>query len=120
MPEAHKTKRFTNITRATAVAESVRTADNFFTRFRGLLWSSPLKSGEGLWIKPCHQIHMFGMTYAIDVIFLDKQLRVVALVHDIRPGRMSKLYSKAHSVIELPVGAIQASNTEVGDQMLVE
>jgi uncharacterized membrane protein (UPF0127 family) len=120
MPEAHRTKRFTNITRATAVAESARVADNFFTRFRGLLWAPPLKPGEGLWITPCNQIHMIGMEYAIDVIFLDKQLRVVATVHDIRPWRMSKLYGKAHSVLELPVGAIEASKTEVGDQMLVE
>lgn len=120
MPDAHITKRFTNITRATAVAESTRVADNFFTRFRGLLWSPPLKPGEGLWIKPCNQIHMFGMAYAIDVVFLDKELRVVATVHEIGPGRMSKMYGKAHSVLELPAGVIEASQTAVGDQMLIE
>jgi uncharacterized membrane protein (UPF0127 family) len=117
---AHKTKRFTNVTRATVLAESTRVADNFFKRFRGLLWSEPLKQGEGLLIKPCNQIHMFGMKYAIDVVFMDKDWRVVATVIGIGPGKMSKMYMKAHSCIELPVGTIARSQTDVGDQMLVE
>jgi uncharacterized protein len=113
-------KRFTNVTRASTIASAVRVADNFFTRFRGLLWSPPLLPGEGLWIKPCNQIHMFGMAYAIDVIFLDKDLRVVATVADIRPGQLSKFYASAKSCIELPVGVIAQSATAVGDQLLVE
>lgn len=115
-----KHKRFTNVTRATVIAESARVADSFFTRFRGLLWSPPLKHGEGLLITPCSQIHMFGMKYAIDVVFLDKQWRVVATVFGIGPGRVSKIYGKAHCCLELPVGAIAESMTEVGDQILLE
>jgi uncharacterized membrane protein (UPF0127 family) len=120
MPDAHKTKRFTNVTRATVVAASARVADNFFTRFRGLLWQDPLKPGEGLLITPCNQIHMMGMKYAIDVIFMDKEWRVVATVIGIGPYRMSKMYTKAHCCLELPTGAIAESKTEVGDQMVVE
>jgi uncharacterized membrane protein (UPF0127 family) len=102
------------------LSESTRTADNFFSRFRGLLWQPPLKPGEGLLISPCNQIHMIGMKYAIDVVFFDKCWTVVATVINIGPGKISRMYGKAHCCLELPTGTIEASKTEIGDQILIE
>jgi uncharacterized protein len=120
MPSSRDYKRFTNVTRATVIAEHATVADNFFTRFAGLLWSPPLRQGEGLLITPCNQIHMIGMKFAIDVIFFDKSWRVVSTLLNFAPGRISPSVRQAYCCLELPVGAIEASGTQVGDQILVE
>jgi len=55
---------------------------------RALLGRSGLADDEGLWI-PTSSIHMFGMRFAIDVIYADRDGRVLKLVRGIRPWRAS-------------------------------
>ena len=71
------------------VAERLRAAHTHWTRLRGLLGTSGLAAGDGLWIRPCRQVHMFGMRYPIDVLFLDDGLGVVHAIADLGPGRVS-------------------------------
>ena len=87
--------RFINETNNQILAERATMARSFFTRLKGLLGTRSLEQGAGLLIEPCKSIHMFGMHYSIDVVFLDKSYSVVGLVQDIRPGKMSKVFSKA-------------------------
>jgi len=68
-------------------------------------------------IRPCQAIHTFLMTFPIDVIFADRHDRVVYLVKAMSPNRLSPPVLGARYVIELPVGAIEASGTELGDQL---
>ena len=112
-----KLYRFLNKTRGTSLAEHAVIAESFFKRAKGLLGTTELPQGNGLFISPCNSIHMFGMKYAIDAVFVDKQLVVVALLHSIPPGKASTLYRKAHSCLELPAGTAQSTQTEVGDQL---
>ena len=109
--------RFFNITRQAALAGQARMATSFLDRSRGLLFARPIVSGEGLFLMPCNSIHMFGMTYAIDAIFLDDAYKVVALVENIKPMHISMIYFKATSCLELPVGTIINTKTAVGDQV---
>jgi len=94
-------------------------ADTLFARLKGLLGKSALPAGEGLWIKPCNSVHTFGMQFPIDVVFLDKEKRVVGLAKTLRPNRISRLYSSASSVIELPAGTVDAADTVTGDHIEV-
>jgi len=94
-------------------------ADTLFARLKGLLGKSALPTGEGLWIKPCNSVHTFGMQFPIDVVFLDKEKRVVGLAKTLRPNRISRLYSSASSVIELPAGTVDAADTVTGDHIEV-
>ena len=71
---------------------------------------------EGLWIVPCPMIHTFFMKFAIDVIYVDRKLRVKKIVRAIPPWRLSLCLS-AHSVIELAPGSIDSSGTQPGDQL---
>jgi len=59
-----------------------------------------LASHEGLWIKPCSAIHSFGLSYAIDVVFLDAHGWVLKTVHALQPNRVAWC-RPAYSVIEL-------------------
>lgn len=105
-----------NITRDVRLTERGRVADNVLTRLVGLLSDKTLEPGDGLWIKPCNSIHSIGMKFKFDAIFLDKDLRVVHLVHEMKPWRASKMVFSAQSVLELPAGLISQTATEVGDQ----
>jgi uncharacterized membrane protein (UPF0127 family) len=57
------------------------------------------------------------MKFIFDAIFLDKKLRVVHLMRDMKPWRVSKIVFGADSVLELPAGLIAHSGTELGDQL---
>ena len=105
-----------NVTREVRLTECARVADTFFTRLVGLLADRTLEYGDGLWIKPCNSIHSIGMHFVFDAIFLDKNLKVVHLMREMKPWRISKMVFSAHSVLELPAGLIAKTSTELGDQ----
>ncbi len=80
-------------------------ASNPFSRMRGLLGRASLDPDEGIFLKPAGSIHMLFMRFAIDAVFVDRELRVVG-VQTVRPWRFaSKRGAKA--VIELAEGAGQ-------------
>lgn len=109
---------FKNQTRGTTLATDARVADSFASRLRGLLYSKQIVPGQGLLLKPCNSIHMIGMTYAIDAIFLDDDYKVVGLVDDIQPMQVSKMFKQATACLELPSGTISSTGTQVGDQLV--
>ena len=92
-------------------------ADRFVERMVGLLGRTTLLPGEALVITRCQQIHMFFMRFAIDVIFVDRNDKVVGLVERIRPFTMSRIFWQANRAIELPTGRISQTHTALGDQL---
>jgi len=109
-----------NETRQTLLAERVRVARSLWSRTRGLLGTRELPEGEGLLIQPCGSIHSFWMRYAFDALFLNRNGEVVYAISRMRPFRASRLVLSAHSVLELPAGAIEATATTHGDRVRVE
>ena len=105
-----------NVTRGVRLTTCGRVADTFYTRLIGLLRDRTLEYGDGLWIKPCNSIHSIGMHFVFDAVFLDKDLKVVHLVRDMKPWRISKMVFAAKSVLEVPAGHILQTGTEIGDQ----
>lgn len=89
------------------------------TRMKGLLGRKELPEGTGLIIDPCNSIHTFFMQFPIDVIFTDSQDRVVKVLKDMGPWRLSWIYFRAQKVIELPAGTVTRLPVEPGDQLLV-
>jgi hypothetical protein len=104
----------TNITRNTQIATSVEIAESGARRSKGLLGRKGLGPGEGLWIVPCEAVHTFGMQFSIDLVYLDREYRIRKIRKNVRPWRLSACLS-AHSVIELPAGAIQVNDAQLGD-----
>lgn len=106
----------TNLTRSTILATSVEVADSGPRRSKGLLGREGLAPGTGLWIVPCEAVHTFWMQFPIDLVYLDRSLRIKKLKTNVRPWRMSGCLS-AHSVIELASGTIRDTHTERGDKV---
>ena len=107
--------RATEASTGAVVADRLRVADTHWTRLRGLIGSRELAAGEGLWIRPCRQVHMFWMRYPIDVLFLDSEGRVIALHHRLPPNRFSRLVPRAEGVLELPASTLESTGTNLGD-----
>jgi hypothetical protein len=105
-----------NLTRASLLGDSIDIADDRAKRNTGLLKHTRLEPGHGLWIVPCEAIHMFFMKFPIDVVYIDRKHRVRKVVRALRPWKMSMCIT-AHSVIELPVGVIDETQTQKGDQL---
>lgn len=110
-----KSGRWRNLRTGQVIGECVWKADTFWMRFRGLLGRKPLAPGEGLWIKPCRQVHMFGMTFPLSVWFLDESGRVCAIVDKLKPWGISPHVKKAMSVIEFPEEWGKITGTQLGD-----
>src|ERR1700733_15174000 len=106
-----------NITRATTVGTQITVADTFITRLLGLLGKRRLDSGCGLLIRPSSGVHTFGMLFPIDVVALDRSLRVVKVWPELAPFRVTSIQRKAHSILELPAGRIGQCRIHVGDQL---
>ena len=78
-------------------------ARTFRERRRGLAKMTPLPAGYGLRILKCNSIHTMGMRFALDLVWLGRDGRVLRVDHGIRPWRM-KLCVRARSVVETAAG----------------
>ena len=100
---------------AKIVAARVEWAGTSAQRRRGLLGRDGLDPEESIYLAPCEWIHTFRMRFPIDVAFLARDGRVLALHHNLKPNRISKLVLRAQGVLELSAGRLRATDTEVGD-----
>ena len=87
----------------------------------GLMGRRSLPTGHALWLPGDNGIHMFFMRFPIDAVFVgrpaaDGSRKVLAAKRDLRPWTgIVPLVRGASGVLELPVGAIDASGTVAGD-----
>jgi len=119
MPREEGTVFVYNKTKETFLAYRVKVADSILSRLVGLLGKRSLALDSGLWIVPSSGVHTLGMLFTIDVVFLDKNLKVVGLRELLRPFSITGLNLQADSVIELPAHTIFKSRTEIGDALVV-
>jgi uncharacterized membrane protein (UPF0127 family) len=108
-----------NTTRDTILGERISIAETSWSRLVGLLGKCGLEPGAGLLIVPSQAIHTFAMRFPIDVVFLDRDWRVVHLTPRMVPFRITALHWKAHCVLELPSGTTTLTSTSIGDQLSV-
>jgi uncharacterized protein len=111
--------RVTNTTRGTTVGDNIELADTSLKRMFGLLGRRGLDVGGGLWIKPSSGVHTFGMAFGIDVVGLDRDLKIIKLWRCLPPFRVTSVSLKLRSVIELPCGVIAQSQLQIGDQLQI-
>ncbi len=64
-------------------------AKDFRTRLRGLAWCEREQVGPGLLIPRCASVHTFGMRFALDVYFLDRDGRVLCVHRRVPPRRQT-------------------------------
>lgn len=86
-------------------------AASYRARTRGLLGRETLEGA--LLLSPANSIHTFRMRMPIDVAYLDRRLRVLA-VRTMPPGRLGRPRVRARHVIEAEAGAMEQWGLGVG------
>ena len=94
-------------------------ADTHLSRLKGLLGTLRLKSDEGIWISPSQGIHTIGVRFAIDLVYLDANYRVIETLESFGTFRIGPLRMNCASVLELPTRTIYCSQTQVVDQLVI-
>ncbi len=97
------------------VPEVMRTT-HAFERMRGLLGRPALEPQQALLLAPCSSIHTFGMPYALDVVYLDRDWTIRKLVDNIPPWRLSACFGAA-MVVEMQRGRIHELGLRTGQQL---
>ncbi len=85
-------------------------ARSFAARGRGLARLDALPPDVGLWIAPCRSVHTFGMRFALDLVWLDRQDAVLAVDAGVSPRRQRTRLG-ARSVVEVVAGRGEAFAT---------
>ena len=108
-----------NTSKNAIVGSDIRVATTTWSRLTGLLGEVGLNPGGGLYIVPSSGVHTWGMLFPIDVVALDRRMRVLGVWERVGGFRIAALGWKTRSVLELPVGAIRRSCIEVNDQLAI-
>ncbi|HUT32983.1 MAG TPA: DUF192 domain-containing protein [Planctomycetota bacterium] len=108
-----------NLTKGNVVASHLVVADTWEKRRKGFLGRSSIQPGEGMLLTPCFAIHMVGMKFALDVVFLDRENCVVGIDTHVKPGTLNSSCRKARSTLELPPGTVAAKRLEKGDMLQI-
>jgi uncharacterized protein len=115
-----KSLRVINRTRNTTLVTNGVVADTYWSRFMGLMGKRELADGFGLLLKNESAIHTFGMRLPIDVIYLDAHGNVLRVTPAMPPTRLGPIVRGVRNVLELPAGTLAQTQTQQGDQLLLE
>ncbi len=95
------------------------TAGSLYSRFMGLMFRRDLRPDQAMLIKNCNWVHTMFMRFSIDVVYLDKTLRVVA-VKQLKPFRFSMPVKGAVQVMEIKAGTAAYFTITAGDRFVIQ
>ncbi|MFC5635338.1 DUF192 domain-containing protein [Streptomyces bullii] len=93
------------------VCVPLEVAASYRARTKGLLGRESLKGA--MLLSPANSVHTFRMRMPIDVAYLDRNLRVIA-VRTMRPGRLGLPRPRARHVLEAEAGRMAEWGVGVG------
>lgn len=100
-----------NITRNTTISKDLKIALSLIDRMFGLLLNRNPKS---LLFKTRFGIHTFGLKEPIDVLVIGNDGRLI-ISKSLNPNKLFFYNPKYNTIVELPKGSINKSETAVGD-----
>jgi uncharacterized membrane protein (UPF0127 family) len=100
-PEIHR--RFADLPRREVDGSQVPVAVGFRARLLGLAFLDRAEVGPGLLIPRCSSVHTFGMRFALDIVFLNRDGEVIAERRSVPPRRFVACRGAA-AVLEVPEG----------------
>jgi uncharacterized membrane protein (UPF0127 family)/CheY-like chemotaxis protein len=109
------TKLIVNATRGRCLCVA-ELADGPLARLRGLIGREGLPAGEGLLLGSAPRIHTAFLRFSIDALFLDRELRVLAIATRVRPWRIVSR-RRARGVLQLAAGESARCGVQVGDRL---
>ena len=98
--------RLTYIPGGTVAANNIECACSMWLKAIGLIGRRRLAAGCGLWLPGIGSIHTFGLTGPIDVLFLDREMKMTSAMRNLGPHRVYVAPPTTRHCIELGVGTL--------------
>ena len=108
-----------NQTRECFLGLKVKAGELASNKVAEMMLDKPLKSGEGLWMKPFRGITATAMPAPLDLIYLDEDCRVIEMAESFPTFQVSSTSPRPESVLALPAHSIYSSQTQSGDQLVL-
>lgn len=107
-----------NATEGREIVSSAKVASSFSSRLLGLMFKKKIKNEQALIFYQAPSIHTFFMRFPIDIIFLDKKMKVKRIVNCLRPWK-AIICKGAYATIEFSSGKIKDGNINLDDQIKI-
>lgn len=107
-----------NRTKNQNLSNNVEIALTFKQRSVGLLGRTGLKDNQCLWIHKCNSVHTFFMKFAIDVVYVDQNLKITEIHRNLKPWRISWGGFNSKSCFEFQASAL-SYDLNIGDLLHV-
>lgn len=108
-----------NQTRECFLGLEVSAGEFTYKHLSEMLANQPIRSGEGLWLRPFHGVPATGLYAPLDLIYLDADCRVIETVESFPTFLANPSKPRATSVLVLPAHSIYSSQTQPGDQLVL-
>lgn len=109
-------KTVINKTKNIFIAENIVYADTLWQRLIGLMFKRSSSNIQGMLFSKAPFIHTCFMFMPIDIIFLDKQKKVIKINKNVRPWRLASCKESSFT-LELPSSLNQAERLTISDQL---
>ena len=74
-------------------------AETFYERLKGLMFSV---EEYGLLFENCNSIHTCFMKFNLDIICLDKKLKIIKVFYDVKPFKFIRPTKYVENILEIP------------------
>ena len=108
-----------NQTRESFLSLGVTVADITIEKLRAMIERLTIKADCGLWMMPYRGIPSARGLSPIDLLYLDKDYRVIQEVESFPTTSVEPLRDEAASALVLPAHTIYSSQTQPGDQLVI-
>tara|TARA_B100001971_G_C17918069_1_gene396318 strand:+ start:318 stop:650 length:333 start_codon:yes stop_codon:yes gene_type:complete len=103
-----------NRTQEVVICESLKEAKTHKEKSRGLIGSN---GKTALFFKTRWGVHTFNMSFPIDVVILDKKMKVVKYKRNLKPSRIFFWNLRHNQVIEIPIDLLKEGMIKIGDEL---
>ncbi len=109
-----------NITKNKILINKIKLCKNFLNKSIGLILHKKLNDKGLVFIckkEKKKSLHMIFVFFPIDVLYLNKNKRVIEMKKNFKPFSFYIPEKKAKYILELPEGTIGKTKTEIGDKI---
>ena len=82
------------------------------------MFQKKLPQGTGLFLVPCNSVHMCFMRFAIDVVYIDKEYKIIKVVKNLKPWVGLSMCRNAWATLEMTAGEAERCGLKLGSRLL--
>lgn len=95
----------------------VKKAETLISKTLGVIGWKDFGKSNGMILTETNSIHTFFVRFTLDLVFLDKEMKIIRLVKNLKPFSISPIVWRAKHVLEMPAGSIEKYNLAEKDKI---